>query len=232
MKRVRSIIFSSFKIDSSESSKSTESTHKIFKDQPYSETSGFGFSRVQSVGKKLEAVLLKRNNTYVQEYDSEHEELIKRQIIVFSTLKFEIDAEIQLLTVYGGNSQLNTLRGVFRNLPQLIFSSDPVELMPENFCKKLKGSGIGFKIQQLTIKNFNYQDGMIGRFSGEISNQEIASDLLQEYASSVVKTTFQITIDEEIVLIQLLPNGSIKLLCEEDEFEYYLNFLKQLIFNG
>lgn len=232
MKRVRSIIFSSFEREQIGMSASLESIDKLFRGKPYTDDVGLGFSHVRSYEDKLEAILLKRANTYVQEYDNENKELIKKQISVYSSLKFEIDAKSRLLSVYGGNSQLISLRAAFRNLPQLIFSSDPFELKPETFCEKLKASEIDFKIRQLTIKNFNYKNGMIGRFSGEVSDQGMATDLLTEYASSIIKTTFQIAIDNEIVLIQLLPNGAIKVLCEEDEFEYYLNFLKQLIFNG
>lgn len=230
MKRVRTITFNSFSLESDGESPALERLFELFRNKPFSDENGFGFSKIRVDSNKIAAVLLKRSNTYVQEYDSKKEEVVKKQISLFSTLEFEIDLDLSLLIAYGGSAQLSSLRSVFRNLPSLKYTSDPLNMDHEVLYSKMQLAKLEFKVQQLTIKNFNFQDGMIGRFSGEISNQMTATELLKEYQANVVKTTYQIMIDQESILVQILPNGCLKLLCEEDDFEYTLNYLKQLIF--
>ncbi len=229
MKRVRTITFSSFTLIGDGASPTLETLLELFRNEPFSDENGFGFSKIRIDSNKVTAVLLKRSNTYLQEYDLKNEELVKKQISFLSTLEFEIDLNLNLLIAYGGSAQLSSLRSVFRNMPVLKYTSDPLNMDHEVFYSKLQLAKMEFKVQQLTIKNFNFQDGMIGRFSGEISNQITAIELLKEYQGNVVKATFQLMIDQESTLIQILPNGCLKLLCEEDDFEYTLNYLKQLI---
>ncbi len=230
MKRVKSLVFNSFSLEMNDDFQSIEDILKVLQGYKYNDEVGFGFSELNSEFSCIQALMLKRNNTYIQEYDVALLKLVKKQISVFTSVKFEIDQQLRLLTVFGSCSQLNSLKMVFRNIPTLKFASDPITLNSDDFCERLKEQQLEFKITQLTIKSFNYNDGILGRFSGEVSNQTLATDLLKIYGSNVVKLTFQIRINQEVILLQLHPNGSVKLLCEEEDFDYYLNYLKQIIF--
>lgn len=230
MKRVKGFVFNSFVLDNRPDASGLGHLRDIFESRPYREETGFGFSKITMDTECISAVLLKKGNTYIQSYDEKTGELVKSAISVFTTLRFEIDVAREILTAYGGYSQLNSLRSVFRNIPELKFGSEPIEIRPADFRENLDVSSVGYQIKQLTVKSFNYQDAILGRFSGEVSDQLIGSKVLEDYGSNVVKVTFQLRTDGGDLLVQLHPQGNIKMLCEEDEFEYYLNYLKQLIF--
>jgi len=85
-------------------------------------------------------------------------------------------------------------------------------------------------VSQMTIKAFNYKNGLIGRFSGSIINQKVAQELIQDYKSEIVKLTFNIILNnsKELVL-QVHPNGTIKFLSDDDQYLGFLNFIKNII---
>jgi len=230
MKRVKGLVFSSISFEYTTNVNSIGDVVDLLRQNSYNETTGFGFSSIILDNNQLVATLLKRNNTFIQEYDVNSSELVRRQISVFNTVRFEIDEELNLLTVFGASSQLNALKAVFRNIKELKFVSDPIIIDSDELCKRLKDQGLEPKVKQLTIRSFNYNNGVLGRFSGEVSSQNVAEELMKEYTNNIVKLTFQITINKEDILVQLHPNGSVKILCDEDDFEYYLNYLKQIIF--
>jgi hypothetical protein len=230
MKRVKGLVFSRILFEYTANVTSISNVVDLLGQNSYNEITGFGFSSISLNNHHLEATLLKRTNTFIQEYDVNTSELIKRQISVFSTVRFEIDEELKLLTIFGGSSQLNALMAVLRNIRELEFVSDPIIIDSDDLYQRLNEQGLEPKIKQLTIRNFNYNNGVLGRFSGEVSKQTVAEELMKEYTNNIVKLTFQVTINNEIILVQLHPNGSVKLLCDEGDFEYYLNYLKQIIF--
>jgi hypothetical protein len=230
MKRVKGLVFSSILFEYTTNVNSIGDVVDLLRQNSYNETTGFGFSSIILDNNHLVATLLKRNNTFIQEYDVNSSQLVRRQISVFNTVKFEIDEELNLLTVFGASSQLNALKAIFRNIRELKFVSDPIIIDSDELCQRLKDEGLEPKVKQLTIRSFNYNNGVLGRFSGEVSSQNVAEELMKEYTNNIVKLTFQITINKENILVQLHPNGSVKILCDEDDFEYYLNYLKQIIF--
>ncbi|WP_316851588.1 hypothetical protein [Pedobacter agri] len=229
MKRVKSLVFNRFVLDENQHQSTDLLT--MFSEASYSEENGMGFTRSRAEGSSVEATLLKRSFTAVQEFDPVNQELIKKQIPIFSAVSFSINSEMNLLTVYGGQSQLNLVRMMLRNIPGLKYSAEPISLHASTFAELLSEKGIQANIHQLTIRQFNYENGMVGRFSGEVTKQSTAQELLEHYGSAVVKVVFILKIEKEELLVQILPNGNLKVLCEEDDFDYYLAYLKQIIFS-
>jgi len=230
MKRVKSLVFNTFVLDDQQNLPDIDLL-ALFINEPYSEEKGAGFTKVDGDKERIEATFMKRNQTYIQEFDPVSQDLTKKQISVYTSVPFSIDPALKLLTVFGNQVQLNNIKAVLRNISGLKYSSETILPNAAGFKKVLVDKHVNFRIHQITIRQFNYDNGMVGRFSGEISKQSTASELLEQYSTGIVKITFSISVDEQELLVQILPNGNIKFLCEEEDFDYYLDFLKQLIFS-
>ncbi|MEE1944784.1 hypothetical protein VRU48_06680 [Pedobacter sp. KR3-3] len=229
MKRVKSLVYNKFVLDINEHH--PVDLFALLSEAKYTDENGMGFTRVTGDSTYVEATLLKRSFTYIQEFDPIESDLVRKQIAVFSSVNFSINSMLRLLTVYGGQIQLNMVRTMLRNVQGLKYNAEPILLNAREFNETLIDKKVNSSIRQLTIRRFNYENGMIGRFSGEVVKQSTARELLEHYKSSVVKVVFGVLIEQEELLVQILPNGNVKLLCDEDDFEYYLDYLKQIIFS-
>ncbi|RZJ87501.1 MAG: hypothetical protein EOO20_15930 [Chryseobacterium sp.] len=230
MKRVKSLVFNTFNLDDQKEVVNIDLTALLAAER-YEEEKGVGFTKIQGDRTQAEAVLMKRNLTYIQEFDSLSQELIRKQIAVYTSVKFAIDLSLGLLTVFGNQTQLNSVRTMLRNVAGLSYSSEPISLNAAGFNKILMDKGINSRIHQITIRQFNYDNGMVGRFGGDITKQSTAAELLEQYGTGIVKIAFILSVEEQELLVQILSNGNIKFLCEEEDFDYYLDYLKQIIFS-
>ena len=230
MKRVKSLVFNTFTLDDQLGATDVDLV-ALLNNELYAEEKGAGFTKIRGDRMQAEAVLMKRNLTYIQEFDPLSQELVRKQIAVYTSVKFAIDLSLGLLTVFGNQTQLNSVRAMLRNVAGLSYSSEPISLNASGFNKILMDKEINSKIHQITIRQFNYDNGMVGRFSGDITKQSTAAELLERYGTGIVKIAFIISVEEQELLVQILSNGNIKFLCEEEDFDYYLDYLKQIIFS-
>jgi len=227
------LVFNGFRSSVADKGVDVEQFFELVTANPYNEDTGFGFYNIGMEDGKVNAKLLKRSNSYVNEVDTQTFETSRKQIAVFTSVSFDLDFNLDLITVYGSQTQLNLLKSAFRNLNDFTFEANVPNLSLTDFSVLLERHKVKFSIDQITIKNFNYKDGMVGRFSGEINKQSLVNEIIGQYDKDIIKATFVLTISQkEKIILQLLPSGNLKILCEEDEVDYYINFLKQLIFNN
>lgn len=229
MKRVKSLVFNTFLLDND--GYQPADLIELFKAERYSDEKGIGLTNVSGDASLIQGTMLKRTLTNIQEFDPIEQNLVKKQIPVFNSVSFSINLNMNLLTVFGGQSQLNLIRTMLRDILGFKYSVEPIALTPIEFSKTLEKKHIDSRIHQLTIRRFNFENGMVGRFSGDITKQSVAKELLDIYGSAVVKVVFVVTLEQDELLVQILPNGNVKWLCEEEDFEYYLEYFKQIIFS-
>ena len=231
MKRVKNVIFNKFSIDL-EDSISSQTVEQHLSKHVYTDKAGFGFNSIIESDNEISASLLKRSPTYVQDYNAVTNEIEKKQIFLFISISFNINFEQKILTVYGSLSNLNILKSVFRNIFDFNYQIELISLNLYSFTEKLYKKDTKYTLQQISIKGFNYDNGMIGRFTGDVTKQSTGLEIINNYKLDIVKITFSIEIDnEDSIKIQVFPNGSIKFVSDEDNYIFYLNYIKTLIFD-
>src|ERR1035437_1132640 len=92
------------------------SLFEMFSNRIYSEKDGFGFKDVQMENEKIKATLIKRSQTYINEFNVVTNSFEKANIAIFSEIKFIIDIGCGFLYIFGSSSSSNKLKSVFRNL--------------------------------------------------------------------------------------------------------------------
>lgn len=232
MKRVKSLVFNTFNFKSNSKENDISFFAKSIFDIPFDESHGYGFSDVEVEGNILTAKVLKRTSTFIQDYDESVKEIVKKQVYIFSDIQFSIDFEYSVLYVIGGTSQMNNVKSIFRKAFDFDYDLNQIELSPFGFYDLLKEKNVDFNIEQIIINRFNYNNGIVGRLNGHITDQTVGADLISEYKNDVIKISFGISIDDDDQLVmQVLPNASLKLLAEESNLDYYLTYIKSLIFS-
>jgi len=176
--------------------------------------------------------VVKRSATFINDYDNELNEFVRKQIYVFSDFQFCLDFKLNIVYVYGGISHINYVKYILRNVIKTSFNLVPIELTAYSFYEMLLEKEISNKIENITISHFNYQNELVGRFSGIVINQAAGLNLLETYKTDIVKVSFLIQVSEtEQFILHALPNGALKFLSNSDDVEFLTDYLKNIIFS-
>lgn len=203
---------------------------KTFKNTKYGDEGGYGFKENEIDDSLLSSILIKRNSTFIMDYDVNSGGFEKKQIFIFSEITFQIDFDRNIICVFGNSTALNQVKAILRILMpnSLEFSAD---LDAYTLFRNLKTKNRKVRIEELIIPNFEYRNGVVGKYYAKISDSTIATELLMEYKGEILKIgvgTHSENGDE--LKIILGNNGSISIICEEEDFSENVNYLFTQIF--
>lgn len=228
MAQSRSIIINIFSVSSNVD---IEEIFTAIEKTIYSEDVGFGFKDIKNEDNEISGVLIKRSATFIFDYNSVSTQFEKRPIFIYTEIVFSIDLNLNLIYVFGPISHLNQLKSVIRNTLTVDYKIETLDLTVYAAYYKLKDKNIKIQVQQFCIDKFNYENGLIGKFSGKVLHQKTVEKLIEQYQNDVIKLSISIFINlNNEFIVHISSNGSIKIECEDDYFDYYLNYLKNLLF--
>lgn len=230
MKRVKSLVFHTLFFSSTDNI--SEYLICLINNFGFNDTIGYGLSLTDFTDNVITVKVIKRTSTFINDFDSTQIQFERKQIFVFTEFSFSIDLDLNILYVIGGVSQMNCVKYLFRTIVALEYELQPVNMNGSAFYKLLLEKNVNTTIDHITINHFNFNNELVGRFSGSVMNKTIGPELVETYKSDIVKLSFLIRINEsESFTLQIFPNGVLKFLSDTDEFDFILDFLKQLIFS-
>lgn len=169
--------------------------------------------------------ILKRSPTYLLDYDEGSKSLLKRETFIFSQTSFEIDFNHNILITSGGmaaNTEVKIfIRRLLGNINVLPLSLNILQLYEDFQSKDWIVS-----LKAISIRKFNYKNGLVGRFSGQIVDTIISDEILKEYNKDVLKATLELDNGFLQFDLQIFPNGAIKILAAVENQEEILDYLK------
>jgi hypothetical protein len=204
---------------------------KGLNDMPYTDERGFGFESIEADGDLISAILIKRNATYIYEYDAQSKEMVKRQIMLFSEISFEIDLEYHVLSVFGQAIYLTQLRSAFRTALNFNYEVGHTNLSPYHIYTTLLKKDVQVTFQSLCVEKFVYNNGISGKLIGQVIDDAVATELVETYKTDVNKALLKINIDDEHGFsLQVANNGAVKFHSTADTFAEHFNFFKLTLF--
>jgi hypothetical protein len=198
---------------------------KLLEKINYNEESGYGISEIEEVNEILSALLIKRNSTYIQEYNLSEQIFEKKSIYIYSRIKFYIDFEYNLLYTNGPSTNLFQIISLLRNISGLHFDVSSLEVTPYKIYQLLKNKKIKFQLNELTIEKFNFKDGAIGKYTATISSMSIGIELIKLYKEDISKIVF----DLNSYKVYFYNNNTMSVVGNIDEIEENFQNFKNII---
>ena len=113
------------------------------------------------------------------------------------------------------------------------FTLSPVTLAPAEVIPILVGAGAEVAVDKLTVSNFQYREGIIGRYEMRLTVPALAMDIIQKYATDVSKSTISVSEPRSgRFMMNMGPGGRLTVRCHEDEINEILGFLKVALLGG
>ena len=196
----------------------------------YNEEDGIGFTNIQIFEEVLEATLIKRTPTALQEFDPSSGDFVQRNIFIFDEIKFYIDLECGFIYTFSPMSKLNKVKSELKNRIRNRVIYDNIPLNPQKILNNLSEKGFDAIINEVVIKNFTYKKGAQGKFTARILDAKIGELLLVEYLDEVQKITAEITSDNiNDFVLTISMNNAFSIKSDEDDFFHILENLKNQI---
>ncbi len=221
MKKRKSFSISKIMLANSNVSSLARLLEKIY----YNNESGFGVAEIEIIDEILSALLIKRNSTFIQEYNISEKTFEKKLIYVFSTVRFYIDFEFNLMYTEGPPTNLLQAKALLRNISELSFEALPLDASPYKIYGTLKSKKIKFQLSEISIENFNYNDGAVGKFIAIISNMRIGVELIKSYKEDISKIAFMF----DSYKVYFYSNNTFSIVGNPDDIEQNLKHFKNII---
>jgi hypothetical protein len=195
---------------------------------PFSDEKGFGFQNINTHISYLSASLLKRNPTYITEYNAETNKILKTQIFVYSNIKFVIDADYNLLEIYSSQKDSSKVRSALSNLFENNVTIKQINLSPFEILKLLREHCKIVKITKLSILNFNYLNKAYGSFNISKIDNDFIDELFEQHQNEIKKITLLVDF-ENITSVELSINESGQISIKSKDFDDALLIVKNTI---
>lgn len=197
----------------------------------YDDKHGYGFKEISFVQDRVHATLVKRVPIFIYEFNSEKNQLEKKEIFLFTESDFSIDAQFQLLEIFDITKNISKVRSTLRPLLNKNLQISPISFPLNKTLKKLVASVTNYRIEGLSISNFRYKEGVVGRFDIQNTDSRFAMELVNQYLNDVTKINISIAFQESSVFnLKIYNSGRLTLTCDENEFFYIYRTLKSYIF--
>lgn len=194
---------------------------------PYDEEEGIGFTTVNENDDIIEATIIIRIPTQLQEFDSSSGTFTAKNIYIFDEISFFLDLTSKLIYSLCSISKLNKVKSLLKTYIKHKVIYENLHLNPKKIIANIELDNFESMITELVIKKFAYKDGAQGRFVAHISNSNLGYELLNTYLDEIQKVTLEIeSKDYERFVLTISTNNSISIKCEEDDFWYIFNNLK------
>ncbi len=205
-------------------------SHRLTEEK-YSNTTGVGFDEVLFDGDYLSATLLKRTPTFIPQYDLSAGKLIDQEFFIYSRIIWGIDTRFAILEVVGPTRNARKLLSAITSYLHPSVQIVPIDLSPSRVIPALIKKLFLQEIQKLTVNNFQYKEGIVGRFEMKVSKTEAATEILEKYPNEVSKAKFLLNLPEVgSVKVSFSCDGHIEVFCDEDDLFKVLSIIKTALF--
>lgn len=193
---------------------------------PFSEEEGWGFSDVLRVGDSVKALLQKRISSYYNVWNEDIQQVERQCFQIVTEVPFEMDFNQGILVADGATSQLNRVKQAFRQIFWKEFVYEDINLMPVDYISMLNEVGIFSSIEELSIKDFQFEACMIGRYNAKPTSQLNIIEKLGEHSKNIIRVKIRINLSGEDGLLSVNNRNVLIIDSSEDAKEKFVNYLK------
>jgi len=193
---------------------------------PYSEEEGWGYSDVLRVDNTISAMLQKRVSASYIVWNEELQQVEKQNFQVVTEVRFEMDFQYGLLVAEGTNTQLNRVKQSFRQIFWNEFVYEEISLMPADYIKILSASKMLVSISEITIKDFQYEGCLIGRYAAKPTIQLDVLEKVGENAKNIMRVKLMVSIKDKEYLLTVSNRNVLTLDFSDDAKEDFVSYLK------
>jgi hypothetical protein len=195
----------------------------------FSDDVGYGFSDTSIEDDIVTSNLIYQSFIYRQVYDQDADEFISERQVVYGKTPFSFRVDNSLLGVYVGGEKLQKLLSVMEQTFNYKIILDDVSIDINAVLQEIENLGYLYNVLGITIAKFRPINGIIGRFSASVSEQNVVSSLIENYRADVREIVLSLDFSEKKVAWKFASSGKLSVRAEEEILDEQVNLATDVI---
>lgn len=185
----------------------------------YENNLGFGFKNTIQRSHSFTSTLIYRTPTNIPQLNPETGIYEDQVFYIFREVDFLITHQYEMLFVFGSVQDAKELVSTLNHKLNFHGSISPLKLQPSKVVKRLIDDQKLINVEQMTIRKFQYREGIVGRYTFRTDSIESITEFIQAYGLDVCAVRLLIDVDyHNKVLVNISNSGAMTVRCDEDEF--------------
>lgn len=197
----------------------------------YDDNLGIGFKELSLEDDRyISGVVLKKTPIFIDTFDTNEGEIVKREEFILSEIEFVIDLAHNLIEIYANNKEIKKLLIVFSNTVGEFIKLEPVLFNCFKLLKIFNEHSDSCEISKLHIKEFKSEENVIGAYDIKFLVSDLAWKYVDRYESNLIRAVFSVSIDDSSSIINIFQNGKFKVNSKpKKENSKYIDLIKMYI---
>ena len=201
-----------------------------FQNQMYKEDYGLGFTSITNEDGIIVAQILFRSPSYIQHYNAANGLFEKQVINIYGELELLYDIDNNMIYTTSSQTKFAKAKTLLRESIKSRITFSNIEFSAKTMFEKVQKMGFMPFITDLTIKQFKYKEGAIGRYSVHLDDKDLGYELMDSYSDSINRMTVQVQSNKyPDFILSIASQNSLTIKCREDNLWPIINDLKSYL---
>lgn len=204
---------------------------KVIKENSYTRGNE-GYILRDASGHAIAADYVFRFPTFVDVFDEKKLEFTKEKISRIALVRFSLDYSFRLLTIFSKSSAVYRLITDLGKITDFRMSVDDVTFNPNQIIRKFKKASYDLNINSIRIKNFSYDEDIIGTYAAKVKTQQVVKRLLEDHSGDVSYISGYLELDDKRITLGFFQNGSLRIYGDPEDLPEMVEDIPHILFEG
>ena len=201
-----------------------------FQNKLYKEEYGLGFTSITNEDGIIVAQILFRSPSYIQHYNAANGLFEKQVIYIYGELELLYDTYNNMIYTTSSQTKFAKAKTLLRECIKSRITFSNIEFSAITMFENVrKMDSIPF-ITDLTIKQFKYKEGAMGRYSVHLEDNDLGYELLDLYSDSINRMTIHVQSKKyPDFVLSIASQNTLTIKCREENLWSIINDLKSYL---
>ena len=201
-----------------------------FQNKMYKEEYGLGFTSISNEDGIIVAQILYRSPSYIHHYNAANGLFEKQVINIYGELELLFDIDNNMIYTTSSQTKFAKAKTLLRECIKSRITFSNIEFSAKTMFENVRKMDFLPFITDLTIKQFRYKEGAMGRYSVHLDDNDLGYELLGLYSDSINRMTIHVQSNKySDFVLSIASQNSLTIKCREENLWSIINELKSLL---
>jgi hypothetical protein len=213
------------------SSKAFDSLKKNVKESKFIEKEEFGIMKFRDLDTYFSGILLIKTPVFLPVFDFSTLSITKKEEnYSYEIIPFAADYQYQLLELYTSRSKWKKVDAFFSEIGASGIGVSEIEMTMDDLVNTIKKRQPEFSITGVSLNNFTFVQGIMGKFNARISSNSAGNKLISQFPESVISLEVMLKMEKEPLRLKITLPASMQFWAPNELISEAQMFLKRLFF--
>ena len=198
-----------------------------FQKKMYDDDRGIGFTSITCEDRIIVSHILFRSPSYIQHYNANSGLFEKQVVNIYYELELLYDIDKKMIYTTSSQTKFSKAKTLLRECIEGKITFKNIDFSAKEMYEKVIAMNYNPIVTDLSIKQFRYKEGAIGRYSVHLNDIHLGIELLYEYSESIIRMTLMVQSNKyPDFVLSLASQNAFTIKSKEQDLWTILNDIK------